>query len=100
MTPVTQKHLLKVNNLTLEKCTDTCKAIENAELQNDIIKEEQINKIKYNTNKAEVTTVDIKCKFCGGKHEFEESKWPAFGKTCSVCKRSKHFAKVSFTCSK
>ena len=40
--------------------------------------------------------MDRKCKFCGGKHEFEKSKCPAFGKTCSVCKRSTHFAKVCY----
>ncbi len=43
--PVTQKDLLKVNNLTLQKCIDICKANQNAELQKNIIKEEQINKI-------------------------------------------------------
>ena len=46
--PVTQKDLLKVNNLTLEKCIDTCKANQNTEMQKDIIKEEQINKVRYN----------------------------------------------------
>ena len=37
--------------------------------------------------------MDRKCKLCGGKHEFEKSKCPAFGKTC---KRPNHFANVCY----
>ena len=42
--PVMQKDLLKVNNLTLEKCIDICKANQNVKLQKDIIKKNRSTK--------------------------------------------------------
>ena len=35
-----------------------------------------------------------KCKYCDTNHEFSKSKCPAYGKTCSKCKKQNHFASV------
>ena len=34
------------------------------------------------------------CLYCGLNHEFKKEKCPAWGKQCSKCKKSNHFAKV------
>ena len=39
-------------------------------------------------NKKEVTD----CKFCGRKHQRKKEECPAWGKTCSKCKKNNHFA--------
>ena len=53
-----------------------------------------INKKKYNQQPNEVEAYStnkykILCKYCGEWHVKEKNIYPAFGKTCSICKRKK-----------
>ena len=75
-----QRDLLKIRNLTLQQCIDTCRANENANLQNKMMKPESVNKIT-----KKVSSRTAKCKFCGKYHEFKKDKCPAFGKICAKC---------------
>lgn len=34
------------------------------------------------------------CKYCGGKHARDKYKCPAYGETCSKCKKMNHYARV------
>ena len=57
-----------------------------------------INK-KYNQqlNEGEVYSknkYEILCKYCSERHVREKNNCPAFGKTCSICKRKIHAPKV------
>ena len=92
-----QKELLKVRKLNLETCIDMCRANENAIIQNQAMKPENVNKIyrskhdKPVQRKPEYKKFN-RCKFCGRKHEFSKSKCPAYGKSCTQCLGKNHFA--------
>jgi len=34
------------------------------------------------------------CKYCGGKHELDRTRCPAYGKTCRQCRKANHFHTV------
>ena len=36
--------------------------------------------------------LSVECKYCGNKHEWKRHKYPAYGKTCSLCGKANHFA--------
>ena len=36
------------------------------------------------------------CIYCGGQHQFNKNKCPAFGKTCRKCGKPNHFSSVCF----
>ena len=89
----TQKELLKINDLSLQKTIDICKASEKATIQNkDMKKEVVVNKIR-NSEKPKADYLK-QCKFCGNKHVFSKNSCPAYGKSCSICGRDNHFAVV------
>jgi hypothetical protein len=41
--------------------------------------------------------VERKCKYCGGMHEWNKTKCPAYGKECRQCCKLNHFASVCKT---
>lgn len=89
-----QRELLKIRKLNIEQTIDTCRANEKAKSQNKTLRPE-INKV---STRRPVTTSFGKnkkgiCKYCGYNHVFVQSKCPAFGKTCKLCKKKNHFAK-------
>ncbi|KAK3769869.1 hypothetical protein RRG08_036917 [Elysia crispata] len=92
----TQTDLLKVRTLDLQKSIDICRAAENAESQNKMmrtgnIEDSTVNKISH---KRDMST-KRNCRYCGGNHTFaNKEKCPAYGKTCSKCKKQNHFARV------
>lgn len=98
-----QTELLKVRDLTLEKCIDICKAAENATAQNRILRPDTVNKVTHENrgyreknDKGKVNYEKPKkdCWFCGLKHVFVKEKCPAFGKKCAACGLNNHFAQM------
>jgi hypothetical protein len=86
-----QKDLLKIRNITLPNCVDLCKANENANIQNNQMKPENVNKINYKTNNVKIAM----CKFCGQRHEWNKDKCPAYNKICSKCKNKNQLINIS-----
>lgn len=91
-----QEQLLRERTLTLEKCIDTCRAAEYAQIKRKEFRPEIVNKIKhdrkYETKKSfeakkENEKNEKSCKFCGKKHKFLKELCPAWGKTCTKCKK-------------
>ena len=103
-----QTELLKVRNLTLEKCIDICRAAENATLKNKMSrpKNSVVHKVSFQrkgSSKSKLSNFDKhssdvshsevrNCKFCSKKHIMKKEKCPAYGKQCSTCKQQNHFA--------
>jgi len=95
----TQSALLKERKLTLEKAIDICRAAENATMHIQAMsivhkQSENVNKVKAEKSSKSTKVVTKMCKYCGYEHPMLKSKCPAYGKTCSRCKRDNHFAKV------
>ncbi len=104
----TQKKLLSTKNLSLQTCIDICRAAEatSKQLQAMHVKSEvhKVNRApaKGRSSKPSrgppdhtrrpATSQQKECKFCGKYHEMLKSKCPAYGQTCSRCKRKNHFA--------
>ncbi|RVE48416.1 hypothetical protein evm_006977 [Chilo suppressalis] len=93
--PKLRERLLREPDLTLERCIEMCKTTEIAtgylhQLQEeDTQKIDKINKKQFNTNQQPKM---FKCRSCGYEHSHRQC--PAYGKMCSFCKKSNHFASV------
>ncbi|KAL9954928.1 hypothetical protein ACROYT_G042516 [Oculina patagonica] len=98
----TTKKLLRVRDLTLNRCIDICGSEEVTELQMKSLSKpvDNIHHLKSKNKKPSVPTPDgrsgkkISCKFCGYDHAPERKKCPAWGKMCKRCKKKNHFAKA------
>lgn len=94
-----RKRLLTQANLTLAESISACRISEVTEMQfksmniNQEINEE-VSKIyakpSTSSNRAK------QCKFCGTNHEWKKELCPAAGKSCSVCNKQDHFAKMCY----
>ena len=98
----TTKKLLRMRDLTLNRCIDVCRSEEVAELQMKSLSGpvDNINQVKSSSKKQRAPTpVDgrsakkISCKFCGYDHQPDRKMCPAWGKKCKRCKEKNHFAK-------
>ena len=94
----TQTELLKVRDLNLTKCVDTCRAAGNANLQGKAMNSqdnpEEVHKLKIESR----TDAMLKeCKFCGTKHRLRKEECPAYGKTCFRCSGKNHFGRKCLT---
>ena len=98
----TTKKLLRMRDLTLNRCIDVCRSEEVAELQMKSLSGpvDNINQVKSSSKKPRAPTpVDgrsakkISCKFCGYDHQPDRKMCPAWGKKCKRCKEKNHFAK-------
>ncbi|XP_064110604.1 uncharacterized protein LOC135218310 [Macrobrachium nipponense] len=102
-----QKDLLKVRKLTSDKCIDICKAAENASLKNKVLRPESavVHKVVYHKKRGTKSvkpmysknvpvenTVNKECLFCGYKYVLKKDMCPAYGKKCSRCLQTNHFA--------
>ena len=95
----TMKKLLRIRDLTLNKCIDICRSEEITEVQmKTLSKPVDGSSVHQVTSKVRRQSVDgkskkISCKFCGYKHQFDRKKCPTWGKTCNRCKGKNRFAK-------
>ena len=91
--------LLRIRDLTLNKCIAICRSEEIAEVQMKTLSEPvDGSDVHQVTSKVRRQSVDgkskkISCKFCGYEHQFDRKKCPAWEKTCNRCKGKNHFAK-------
>jgi hypothetical protein len=106
-----RKRLLREKKLTLTTCIEICKA---AEATKDYAKQidrpdlsqyaesETVNRLQNSFRKDTLDKKDefmnrtmIKdCHFCGGSHERNKEKCPAYGQQCRKCGRNNHFSKA------
>ena len=108
-----QESLMAIDNLTLTKAIDICKAMEAASTQLSSMRREvhavdkrishksSSKSYKANsTNCAKKSTKDspqhnkkiLLCKFCCRKHEMKKEMCPAWGQRCNACKKPNHFS--------
>lgn len=101
-----RKRLLQVQDLSLQKCIDICKAAEATDVRYKHITEqptqEPVHKIQakkkswpkgQKASKPNYKPTDVKvCHFCYKKHEMKKSLCPAWGKKCKQCGGMNHFA--------
>ena len=98
----TQRELLKERHLNLEKCIDICRAAENADkhsktIQKEVSPPQDGDEVNYVQKKKYVPPrprQNRTCYYCGGNRCQGRNRCPAFGKTCSNCKKPNHFAAV------
>ena len=93
----TTRKLLRVRDLTLNRCIDICRS-EEVKLLSEPMDIHQVKpKTKKPTTPEETSSAQpgrkIACTFCGYEHAPEKKKCPAWGKTCNRCKEKNHFAK-------
>lgn len=94
--------ILREPDLSLSKAIDICRANEPTQSHMKALHEEnevavnKLSKIKL-TKKPNDSSVGDKseCSKCGYKHE--PRKCPAYGQTCKVCSRKKHFGRMCRT---
>ena len=116
-----RKRLLQERKLTLKDCIDICKSNESTAIRLQAMNQEDVAYLKVKTyqksklgtrdravaspNKKSVTFKQkhhLKkpyqlCKFCGNSHVRSKSLCPAWGRTCTKCKKQNHFAKMCKT---
>ncbi|KAK4296250.1 hypothetical protein Pmani_031249 [Petrolisthes manimaculis] len=106
--------LLREKDITLARTLEICRASEVSSAQQKEVSKIQDGNIhavsrgrqpwmnRTNKNEADVQRIPgnarkpagwIKeCRFCGLEHEMKKEACPAWGKTCSKCKKNNHFA--------
>ena len=104
-----RSRLLQETELTLQKAIDICRAAKTLTQQmiviqstssgatgsnENVVKKKIVksNSVKNTDNKPAGSTIKLKSRKCGYKHE--PHKCPAFGKLCHNCKRKNHFSTV------
>lgn len=108
-----RKRLLQMRNLSLKKCIDICKGFETATKNLKRMTSEQstdeVNRVgvtqkskgarrKKSSARSTSSDAEIKrCKFCGREHPMDKTQCPAYGQTCTKCKRLNHFASMCKT---
>jgi len=103
--PALRKKLLQERQPTLEKAIDICKSGETtAQHLKDLATAtdpNEIHALKHRKERKPRLPEDPrdskgakKCKYCGGNHMLKREKCSAYGKTCGMCGKSNHFAKV------
>ncbi|XP_028409422.1 uncharacterized protein K02A2.6-like [Dendronephthya gigantea] len=99
----TRKKLLQVSKLTLQQSIDIVRSWEKTAKQLESMKaeDEKVLAVSKEQHKEQRKPVEkradeglIRCKFCSKSHLRDKFKCPAWGKTCSQCKRKNHFAVV------
>ena len=99
----TTKKLLRMRDLTLNRCIDVCRSEEVTSMQMKSLSEpvDNVNLVKPKGKKSQrssdgklnMESKKISCKFCGFEHPPEKKKCPGWGKMCKKCKQKNHFAK-------
>ncbi|KAG8189628.1 hypothetical protein JTE90_009559 [Oedothorax gibbosus] len=87
-------HLLSVNELTLDKAVQFCRAAEQARVQLTSLKSDpvQVDVVRKKVHNSSQNSSSTKpCSRCGTKHAWK--KCPAFQKVCHTCKRTGHYSR-------
>ena len=79
----TTKKLLRMRDLTLNRCIDVCRSEEVAELQMESLSGPVDNEPRAPTPVDGRSAKKISCKFCGYDHQPDRKMCPAWGKTCN-----------------
>ena len=90
-----RKRILSRADVNLDTVIKLCKVLKTAASQAEAFESKnQINAIykKKQVNTRPNSSEKYKCKKCGETHE--KRSCPAYGKTCYLCKRSNHYAKM------
>ena len=88
-----RKSLITRSNLTCEMLIKICRAEDISQEQSTTLKtKETINYINSKPKKQYQEKIkEIKCRYCGGIHQFKKELCPAYGKTCAKCNRMNHY---------
>ena len=101
-----RSRLLTEENLTLEKSIAICRSYELAQKQIKTIDNqapEEANRIEKKTGYDRYRAPKLhpnqerkleQCKFCGGRHERDKRKCPAYQAKCHICHKQNHFARM------
>ena len=106
-----RRKLLQTRNLDLKTALDICRANETSSKQvREMKPSEEVHKVQHSPRrpqqaKAEQGAKPIRskskgkarigpCKFCGIEHEFKKELCKAYGKSCFLCKKDNHIAKM------
>ena len=81
-----QKDLLKVRNLSLQQCIDTC-ANENAVYQNKKLNSESVNKLKRRKTHSRVNQTTLNASFVENKRNRQEQNVPRLERTVLNARR-------------
>lgn len=96
-----RKKLLQYPDLTLDKCLNICRSAEATTSQLKVMNNElhyikttsQHQSTNPKSSMKNAKSEHIKnCKYCGQSHDLKREKCPAYGKICSNCGKSNHFA--------
>ena len=88
-----RKSLITRSNITCEMLIKICRAEDISQEQSTTLKtKETINYINSKPKKQyQEKRKEIKCRYCGGIHQFKKELCPAYGKTCAKCNRMNHY---------
>ena len=86
----TRERLLREPDLKLERAIDTCRTNELSTKQRQKMEKSKI--VNYTRAKQRSSN---SCQYCGGVHA--RGNCPAYGKTCTACKKKNHLASVCKT---
>ena len=89
-----RKALLEIQDLSLAKCIDMCRAHEATSVRMKTLSTDStpVHVVKKNMKPKRGNF--SQCKFCGKKHALKKELCPAYGQTCKSCGRKNHFASV------
>jgi len=103
-----RRKLLQESGLTLSKCGDIFRVnkataaqlkdmapSQTTEQEADAVNQKEGSKklkVPKEYDKGPIDQLSAECKYCGNKHERKRDKCPAYGKTCSSCGKTNHFA--------
>lgn len=95
------RKLLSIDDLTLDRAVTICRSAEATEAQLKIMSQNfSVNYVDKRFRKKDShksTNFTDNCKFCGGKHEMNIRKCPAYGQECTKCNGVGHYAKMCRT---
>lgn len=82
-----QQRLIREPDMSLLKIQEYCKSIEISKQHLKLLspEEEEVNAVK----------IKHKCQRCGFEHQIP-GRCPAYNKTCAICQKKNHFAKMCF----
>ena len=103
-----RERLLRETDLNLNKCLKMCRSTELTREQLKAIEQTtDVHSVQKHAKKKTSKPQNFKkreknlnkCKFCGTAHKFGKKECPAYGKSCTKCKRLHHFSSVCWSSS-